>query len=157
MAELSSKALANFTAATSALILTESLRLIRNYRYYNNISEDSVTRKELIKKVRNVRKLAFTLENLINKDEPEEAPFFVSVAGCINDLLEEIHRKILFYDANLIVEIIPIIDQQRKFWEDFSEPDFYDAELLRELDHSVPEALYTIEKKLIGLPSFASV
>ncbi|MDR9408852.1 MAG: hypothetical protein RI573_08400, partial [Balneolaceae bacterium] len=68
MAELSSKALANFTAATSALILTESLRLIRNYRYYNNISEDSVTRKELIKKVRNVRKLAFTLENLMNKD-----------------------------------------------------------------------------------------
>ncbi len=157
MAELSSKALANFTAATSALILTESLRLVRNYKYYNNISEDKVTREQLIQKVRNVRKLAFTLENLMTKDEPEEAPFFVSVAGCINDMLEEIHRKILFYDADLIVDIIPLIDQQRKFWNGFSEPEFYDSQLLRELDHSVPETLFAIEKKVIGLPPFARV
>lgn len=157
MAELSSKALANFTAATSALILTESLRLVRNYRYYNNISEDKVTREHLIQKVRNVRKLTFTLENLMTKNEPEEAPFFVSIAGCINDMLEEIHRKILFYDADLIVDIIPLIDQQRNFWSDFTDTEFYDSRLLRELDHSIPETLLIIEKNLIGLPTFARV
>lgn len=157
MAELSSKTLANFTAATSALILTESLRLVRNYRYYNNISEDSVTREQLIKKIRDVRKLTFTLENLMTKNEPEEAPFFVSIAGCINDILEEVHRKILFYDADLIVDIIPHIDQQRNFWGDFTETEFYDSHLLRELDHSIPETLLAIEKNLIGLPTFARV
>ncbi|MDZ7718670.1 MAG: hypothetical protein U5K72_07640 [Balneolaceae bacterium] len=157
MAELSSKALANFTAATSALILTESLRLVRNYKYYNNLDEDTASRHQLIQKVRNVRKLTFTLENLMTKNNPDEAPFFVSVAGVINDMLEEIHRKLLFYDADLIVDIIPLIDQQRRFWSDFSEPEFYDSQLLRKLDHSIPGKLLTIEKNLIGLPPFASV
>lgn len=157
MAELSSKALANFTAATSALILTESLRLVRNYKYYNNLAEDTASRDQLIQKVRNVRKLAFALENLMNKNEPDEAPFFVSISGCINDLLEEIHRKLLFYDADLIVDIIPMIDQQRKFWKEFASTEFYDSHLLKELDHSIPETLLSIEKKLLGLPPFASV
>lgn len=157
MAELSSKALANFSAATSALIITESLRLVRNYKYYNNLAEDEASRDQLIEQVRNVRKLSFTLHNLMCKNEPEEGPFFVSVAGVINDSLEEVHRKILFYDADLIVDIIPLIDQQRNFWEDFTETEFYDSHLLKKLDHSIPKTLFTIEKKLLGLPSFASV
>ncbi len=157
MAELSSKALANFSAATSALILTESLRLVRNYKYYNNIAEDTASRDQLIKKVRNVRKLTFTLHNLMSKSEPNEAPFFVSTAGVINDMLEEIHRKVLFYDADLIVDIIPKIDQQRNFWKDFTDTDFYDSHLLKQLDHSIPNALLSIEKNLLGLPPFASV
>lgn len=157
MAELSSKALANFTAATSALILTESLRLIRNYKYYNNISEDTVSRDYLIKKVKILRKLTFTLQNLMSKGEPEEAPFFVSIAGEINDGLEEIHRKLLFYDAELIVDIIPMIDQQRKFWKNFTDTEFYDSNLIKKLDHSIPETLFSIEKNLLGLPPFASV
>lgn len=157
MAELSSKALANFTAATSALILTESLRLIRNYRYYNNLSDDTVSRDHLVKKLKIIRKLTFTLQNLMSKNQPEEAPFFVAVAGEINDVFEEIHRKLLFYDADLIVNIIPKIDDQRKFWRAFTNTEFYDSHLLKKLDHSIPEALLSIEKNLIGLPPFASV
>jgi hypothetical protein len=157
MAELSRKALANFTAATSALILTESLRLVRNYKYYNNISEDTVSRDYLVKKVKILRKLTFSLQNLMSKNEPDEAPFFVSIAGEINDILEEIHRKLLFYDTNLIVDIIPIIDRERKFWSDFTEAKFYDSSLLHQLDHSIPETLFSIEKNLLGLPPFASV
>lgn len=157
MAELSSKALANFTAASSALILTESLRLIRNYRYYNNLSDNRASRNELIDKVREVRKLSFALHNLMSKNEPDEAPFFVTIAGGINDLLEEIHRKLLFFDADDIVDVIPKIDEQRKFWADFNEVDFYDSGLEKELEHSIPEALISIEKILIGLPPFASV
>lgn len=157
MAELSSKALANFTAATSALILTESLRLVRNYKYYNNLAEDRASRDQLIQKVHNIRKLAFTLENLVSKNEPEEAPFLVSISGCINDMFEEIHRKILFYDAELIVDIIPMIDKQRKFWKDFTDTKFYDSHLLKELDRHIPKTLLSIEKNLIGLPPFASV
>lgn len=157
MAELSSKALANFTAASSALILTESLRLIRNYRYYNNLSENCVSRDQLVVKVRQVRKLAFTLQNLMSRNEPDEAPFFVSIAGTINDLLEEIHRKLLFFDARDIVDIIPLVDRQRRFWADFNEVDFYGSSLVQELDHSIPKALVKIENNLIGLPPLASV
>lgn len=157
MAELSSKALANFSAATSALILTESLRLVRNYKYYNNKAEDTVSRNQLLRNIRNARKLAFTLQNLMSKNESEESPFYVSISGVINDLLEEIHRKILFYDADLIVEIIPIIDQQRTFWENFHQTEFYSSSLMKKLDHSIPEAFLKIEKKVIGLPPFPSV
>lgn len=157
MAELSSKALANFSAATSALILTESLRLVRNYKYYNNLAEDTASRDQLIENIHSVRKLTFSLHNLMSKSEPDKAPFFVSIAGAINDLLEEIHRKLLFYDADLIVDIIPEIDQQRNFWKDFTDTGFYDSHLLRELDHSIPETLLSIEKNLLGLPPFASV
>lgn len=157
MAELSSKELANFTAATSALILTESLRLVRNYKYYNNLAEDTASRENLIKNVRSVRKLTFALHNLMSKDQPEEAPFFVTIAGSINDRLEEIHRKVLFYDADQIVHIIPKIDQQRTFWKDFTDSEFYGSHLLHELDHKIPEVLLSIEKNLVGLPPFASV
>lgn len=157
MAELSSKALANFTAASSALVLTESLRLVRNYRYYNNLSADSVSRDQLVVKVRQARKLSFALQNLMNREEPDEAPFFVSIAGEINDLLEEIHRKLLFFDARHIVDIIPLVDRQRRFWADFNEVEFYGSNLAQELDHSVPETFLKIEKKLLGLPPFASV
>lgn len=157
MAELSSKALVNFTAATSALILTESLRLIRNYRYYNNLSEDKASREQLIKKIRTARQLTYSLQNLMGKDEPDETPFFVSISGAINDMLEEIHRKLLFYDADLIVDIILLIDQQRSFWKGFTDPEFYDSHLIKELDQSIPGALIKIEKKLLGLPPFASV
>lgn len=157
MAELSSKALANFTAAASALILTESLRLIRNYRYYNDLSEETVSRDHLAAKVREARKLSFALQNLMSKDEPDEASFFVSVAGRINDLLEEIHRKILFFDTDDIVEIVPMIDRQRKFWKEFNHVEFYHSSLIRELDSSVPETLSKIEKNIKDLPPFASV
>lgn len=157
MAELNSNALANITAATSALIITESMRLVRNYKYYNNISEDSTTRDQLINKVRQIRKLAFTLENLMNKNEADEAPFLVSVAGSINNIFEEVHRKILFYDADLIVKIIPLIDKQRLFWKAFIEPEFYDDQLIKKLEHTIPDTLSTIEKNLIGLPPFASL
>lgn len=152
MAKLSSKALANFTAASSALILTESLRLIRNYRYYNDLIEDKIYRDQLISKVREARKHTFTLQNLMSRDEPDEAPFFVTIAGAINDLFEEIHRKVLFFDSEEIVDIIPIIDSQRKFWKEFDQVHFYNLTLVRELDSTIPEALIKIEKKLIGLP-----
>jgi len=86
-----------------------------------------------------------------------ENPFLVSIACNINDAFEEIHRDLLFYDADEIVDIIPLIDQQRKFWADFTEPEFYDSHLFNKLDRSVPETLYKIEKNLLGLPPFASV
>lgn len=157
MAELSSKALANFSAASSALILTESLRLVRNYRYYNNLSDEKVSRNELVAKVREARNHTFSLQNLMSRGEPDEAPFFVSIAGGINDLLEEIHRKLLFFDAQYIVNIIPLVDQQRRFWADFNDVDFYDETLFQKLDNAVPATLIEIEKNIKDLPPFASL
>lgn len=156
MASLSSKALANFSAASSALMITESLRLIRNYRYYNNLSEDKILRSELIIKIREVRTLTFTLQNLMSKDEPDESPFYVFIAGRINDLFEEIHRKLLFFDSDDIVELIPKIDQQRKFWRNFNDENFYDSDLVANLDSFVPQEVVSIEKNIGKLPVFVT-
>ena len=154
MAELSQKALLNFAAASSAMMLVESLRLIRNYKYYNNISDTTQSRTALLEQVRYTRSLAFTLHNLMEKEDEDEAPFYVSIAGTINDTLEEIHRNILFFDPDDIVSIIPDIDEQRSFWAGFCEPEFYSARLLQKLEDTVPMKMITLEKKLKRLPLF---
>ncbi len=157
MAELSSEHLANFTAASSALILTQSLRLIRNYRYYNNLSGNKASRETIQRRIRETRQLAFTLHNLMSRDEPNFAPFYVSVAGGINDRLEEIHRKLLFFEAREITDMIPIVDKLRKYWRNFSGIEFYDEELINKLDFEIPETLIVLEKKAAYLPESASL
>lgn len=157
MAQLSNKALLNFSAATSALVLTESLRLIRNYRYYNNLDDGTISRDRIVDLVRDAKTLGFSLQNLMSKAEPDEAPFYVSIAAAIYDRLENIHRNLLFFDAGDIVDIIPLVDRQRAFWQHFNDVHFYEADLIYELEHSVPETLQKIEKKVIGLPQIVCV
>lgn len=157
MAELSQKALLNFAAASSAMMLVESLRLIRNHKYYNNISDNTVSRTALLEQVRFTRSLAFSLHNLMEKDEAEEAPFYVSIAGTINDAFEEVHRNILFFDPEDIVSIIPGIDEQRSFWAGFCDTEFYNAELIHSLEAIVPKQIIALENKIKNLPPFPHV
>lgn len=157
MAELNQRALLNFAAASSAMVLVESLRLIRNYKYYNNISESTITRDSLIEQIRYIRSLAFTLHNLMENEDEDEAPFYVSLAGTINDTFEEIHRNILFFDSDDIVSIIPEIDKQRSFWAGFSESEFYNDQLIQDLEDNLPKKIVSLEKKIEKLPYYPPV
>jgi hypothetical protein len=151
MAKLDPSELLSFSAAASALTLTTSRKLIRNFRYYRSEKPESIDRLSLEELCRNIRRDAFGLHNLM-ESEPKHPTFFVAFSKQIFDQLEELHRKLLFFDADLIAEIIPEIDQQRWFWNNLIEPEFYDDRLIEALEHEIPQTLYRIEKLLARLP-----
>ena len=151
MAQLEEKDLLRFAAATSAITLTTSRKLLRNYRYYRDNSVESVSRNELLHLCRMIRKDAYGLHNLM-VTEPDFFPFFVALAGQINDRLEEMHRKLLFFDSDMIEELIPLLDRQRAFWAGLTDEDFYGEKLISSLEHEIPKTLYRTELLIKRLP-----
>src|SRR5690625_6028851 len=96
MAQLSRKALFNLTAASTSMMLVESLRLIRNYRYYNNIPGNSITRASLLVQIRYINNLAYTLHNLLKNVHEEEAPFYVLMNDTIKYEFVSMNTSLLF-------------------------------------------------------------
>ncbi len=86
------------------------------------------------------------------EDDRQHPFFYVAVAGNIHESLEELHRKLLFFDADDISEIIPLIDSERSFWSNCSDPHFYDKTLTNALEKSIPDTLCEIEDHLNRLP-----
>jgi hypothetical protein len=156
MAKLDTGFTLRFAAAASALTLTTSRKLIRNFSYYRSDEPDTIYSTDLVLLCRKIRKKSFSLYNLMEHD-PESSPFFVSLAGDINELLEELHRSLLFFEGDRISEIIPIIDQQRDFWSGLTNTDFYSETLLKALETEIPDALQETETKLLLLPESASI
>src|SRR5690625_7487952 len=76
--------------------------------------ENIMTGVLLLELILDIQSLVYTLHNLMEKEDEEEAPFYVSIAGTINDAFEEVHRNVLFYEPDEIIPIIPEIDEQRK-------------------------------------------
>jgi hypothetical protein len=156
MAKLDTGFTLRFAAAASALTLTTSRKLIRNFSYYRSDEPDTIYSTDLVLLCRKIRKKSSSLYNLMEHD-PESSPFFVSLAGEINELLEELHRSLLFFEGDRISEIIPIIDQQRDFWSGLTNTDFYSETLLKALETEIPDALQETETKLLLLPESASI
>ncbi|MEX0647274.1 MAG: hypothetical protein WEA56_06930 [Balneolaceae bacterium] len=147
-----SPGLPEFAAAATAVALTTGRKLSRNFRYYRNRSENVIHRDELVALCRSIRQDAFGLQNMIMNENDEKSPFLVSVSGLIYDQLEELHRKLLFFEAGSISEIIPLIDDQRRFWQRLTQPDFYSETLLHELEYNIPCNLEIIEQQVQKLP-----
>lgn len=153
MAELNKSDLYEFTAAASALTLITGHKLIRNFRYYRSEEPDIIYRDNLLSLCISVRKDAFSLHNMMCS--PDKQPsFFVAIAGRISDRLEELHRKLLFFDPSEIAEAIEIIDRQRAFWKKSDDPLFYEEDLTTRLEHDVPEAMLKIEVLMKQLPRY---
>lgn len=151
MAELTPQQARQLNAAAAAITLTTSRRLIRNFRYYRSQKQVTVYREELITLLQEIRKNTFSLHNLLSIREPGSA-FCVSLAGEIHHQIEEFHRLLLFFDADQIAEIVPFTDEQRRFWKNLTETEFYGDQLLEKLESDLPELLYKLEKKLFNLP-----
>ncbi|MCC5941355.1 MAG: hypothetical protein JJU37_07405 [Balneolaceae bacterium] len=153
MAQIDSQ-LAQFTAATAAATLSTGRKLIRNFRYYRSAQSDltTITSGELLLICHTIRMDMFGMHNLLNDEQMQQSPFLVSLAARINDSFENLHRKVLFFDADLIEMIIPEIDSQRDFWAGCTEPSFYNFELTRYLEHTLPVSIKFIENQINQFP-----
>lgn len=155
MAKLNQKESAlSFAAAVTAMSLGTGKRLMRNFSYYNQKDTEAVSRKMCLDIYRELRFNIFSLQNLYLDDVHSEShdSFKVMIAKQILDNLEELHRKVLFFDADDIVELILVLDSLRTFWRNSSEPGFYHEHLSYELDEQVVPLLPEINRFLQNLP-----
>ena len=156
MAELTPAQAKKLNAAAAAITLTTSRLLIRNFRYYRSQNDVTVYRNELITLIREIRKNIFSLHNLLSIQLSDSA-FCVSIAGEIYHQFEEFHRLLLFFDADLIAEIVAITDEERRYWKNLTDSEFYNNSLLEKLESELPQKLISIEDKLQILPEAASL
>ncbi len=153
MAQLSPNLL-HFAAATAAATLTTSRKLMRNYAYYRNqhSKTETIFRDDLLVLCHKIRMDAFGLHNLLLDEENRESPFLVALAGNINDSFEEMHRKILFFDAADIETMIPVIDAQRRFWNQYTNENFYQDHLATFLENTLPDDIKQLNDIIETLP-----
>ncbi|MEX0660880.1 MAG: hypothetical protein WEA58_06690 [Balneolaceae bacterium] len=143
-----------FAAAVTAISLGTSQRLSRNFRYYNQSELSNIKREDLQRIFVQIRHEIYTLQNLFlnEEDSVSSSPFKVMLAKNILDRFEELHRNLLFFDVDTIQSIIPVIDRQRRFWQQSTEVEFYDERLLQKLETAVEQDLISLEKSLQTLP-----
>jgi hypothetical protein len=153
MAQLNSELL-EFAAAAAAATLTTSRKLIRNFTYYraNNESTETIYRTDLLQICHNIRMDAFGMHNLLEKEENRCSPFLVSLAGEINDSLEDLHRKALFFHAGSIEMLIPELDNLRTFWNNYTDEAFY-QNLNTYLEDVLPKSLALAEREIEQFPA----
>lgn len=150
--------LLEFTAATSASMLTTSRKLSRNFAYYKQTQETGyVTRDKLLFLCNKIRLNLFGLYNLFLDREGEHSPFMVSIAGDVHDSYEHLHRSILFYDADDIDILIPEIDRERSFWNQYSDYTFYSESLFNHIENRSTSAIAEIERNIKNLPAKATL
>ena len=159
MAKLDPEDLIEFTAAAAAATLTTSRKFIRNYNYYKQqAGQPEVIRKsDLLMLCHKIRLDLFGLQNLLEDKTKHRSPFVVTLASQINDALEELHRKILFFEPDQIESIIPIIDRQRQFWSRYTDEQFYNEQLSSDIEHSVSSDVLNIQSLIQKLPESATL
>jgi len=148
----------SFAAAVTAMSLGTGKRLIRNFSYYNQTGTEVITRQTCLDICNELRFNTFSLQNLYLDDGQSEShgSFKVLLAKQIQDNLEELHRKILFFETDDILKIIPSLDSLRSFWSESSDPDFYDKKLSLRIDKQIIPLISDIQKRLRKLPEHAN-
>jgi hypothetical protein len=159
MAKLNPQDLMELTAATAAATLTTSRKFIRNYNYYKQQDGQTeiIQKSDLLALCHTIRLDLFGLQNLLEDETKHRSPFVVTLASQINDALEELHRKILFFEPELIESIIPTIDRQRQFWSQFTNEQFYNVQLSSHIEHSVTSDVLNIQSMIQRLPESATL
>lgn len=144
-------------AAVSVATLTTSRRLKRNFSYYrsNQCNDEPYhSRDSLIEVCNTLRMDLFGLQNLFLDHADSPTPFMVTLAGNIHDSFEKLHRNLLFYSAEYIEDIIPVIDHERSFWIKFTNHRFYDEGISEHIDTETLPAITQIKEKLLTFPNF---
>lgn len=154
MAKLNSPAM-ELAAAVSAATLTTSRKLSRNFTYYrsNNLSKTSFSRDSLLNICDTLRMDLFGLQNLFLDYSENPTPFMVTIAGNIFDSFENLHRKLLFYDADKIETLIPKIDLERAYWSGFTSHLFYEEGIPEHIDSSTLPVIFYIKEELNTFPN----
>lgn len=145
-----------FAAAVTAMSIGTGKRLIRNFHYYRQETTEVVTKAECLHLYREIRLNLFGLQNLylsdVNQQSDTGSSFKVMLAKQIQDSFEDLHRKILFFDADFITDLIPLIDKQRSFWKESTEPEFYECNLPIKIDSHLSTDFPAMERYLHSLP-----
>lgn len=155
MAELNQNNSAlSFAAAVTAMSLGTGKRLIRNFSYYKQTQTETISRQTCLNISAELRFNVFSLQNLYLDDTQEDSggSFKVLLAKQIQDNLEELHRKILFFEPDDIIEIITALDLLRAFWSDSSDPGFYEHDLSIRIDKQVLPLLSDLQQLFKKLP-----
>jgi hypothetical protein len=154
MAKLNSPAM-ELAAAVSAATLTTSRRLSRNFNYYrsNSLNEKCFSRDSLLSVCNNLRMDLFGLQNLFLDYAESPTPFMVTLAGDVHDSFENLHRNLLFYDAEHIESIIPKIDHERSYWSNFTNHHFYEKGISEHINTNTLPAISQIKQKLLAFPT----
>lgn len=157
MAELNNdRSTIQFAAAVTAMSIGTGKRLIRNFQYYRQDAPKPVAKWECLRIFYEIRLNIFGLQNLYLESTHHHnetwSSYKVMLSKQIQDAYEELHRKLLFFDANVIADLIPVLDRQRSFWADSTDPEFYSSELPEMLDHHLTSDFPTIENHLQSLP-----
>lgn len=147
----------SFAAAVTAMSVGTGKRLIRNFSYYKQTRDESISRQTCLDISKELRFNIFSLQNLYLDDTGSDShgSFKVLIAKQIQDNLEELHRKVLFFEPDDIVEIIPAVDLLRSFWSDSSDPDFYENDLPVRMDKKIIPLVSGIQYQLEKLPELA--
>ena len=159
MAKIDSEHLIELTAAAAAATLTTSRKFIRNYNYYKKRAgqPEIIFKKELLSLCHKIRLDLFGLQNLLEDETKHRSPFVVTLASQINDALEELHRKILFFEPEQIETVIPMIDRQRQFWSRYTDEQFYSEQLSSDIEHSISSEILKIQSEVQKLPKSAQL
>jgi len=155
MAKLNSSTSAlQFAAAVTAMSIGTGKRLMRNFHYYSGSEPDRVYSSECMQIYRELRFNLFSLQNLYldHHESESRSAFKVLLAKQIQDNLEELHRKLLFFEVDEISGLIPVIDRLRSFWAGSVDPEFYDSELPSRIDNQLNSDFSTMEQHLQTLP-----
>jgi hypothetical protein len=157
--EIDSRQLLQFTAATTAAALSTSRKLIRNFTYYRSQADrpELVYRSDLHRLCRQIRLDGFGMLNFLEDEAKQNSPFLVSLSVQVNDALEEMHRKLLFFDADQIETAIPLVDKLRQYWSQSDDISFYGQPLTHHLEKELPEDLLQLEETIQDLPRLATL
>lgn len=127
------------------MTLSVSLRCAHDFQYYRSQSTETPAIQKLEKTVKRLISNTESLHNLLTQlDEPEARPFHYILGRTIHNDLETLHRDLLFFDADQIIDIIPLIDSERRFWREYNMDRFYNPGLIRRLGHEIPAVLKQI-------------
>lgn len=143
----------NWAAAATLMTLSVSVRCARDFKYYRSGEQTVIDRDNLLKICSRLYHHGYSLQNLMTAPEsPSVYPFLFLIGRNIHDDLETLHRDLLFFEPDDIVDIIPLIDDERKRWKSYNRVSYYSESLVEKLDHEFPVFIEKLDSELHKLP-----
>ena len=142
--------------STAATLLTLEIgqRFRRHYRQYRSETVDSISRDELVEISERIESLSYSLHNILSSSG-YALPFMMVLSRKISDHFDQLHSRLLLFDADHIYSLIPLIDEQRKFWRASDKESFYSPYLNEHLEHAFSSEMSLIKKKIAALPELS--
>lgn len=135
------------------MTLSVSVRCARDFKYYRSGEQTVIDLDNLLKICSRLYHHGYSLQNLMTAPEsPSVYPFLFLIGRNIHDDLETLHRDLLFFEPDDIVDIIPLIDDERKRWKSYNRASYYSETLVEKLDHEFPVFIEKLDSELHKLP-----